>query len=133
MNYAQSNSSFAMVSPDKERDFSRYFVTGYGRTLSGILYKAASLAVQRVLGSDTQIPGLVLTVQTAGEALNFNPHLQGLVTNGTFDEAGTFTPVTVIDTELLTAHFQDEVLSELVGRGLITDEVARQNRKYPRR
>jgi hypothetical protein len=98
----------------------------YDRTLSGILFRAASIAVQRVLGTDTQTAGLVLTVQTAGEALNFNPHLHGLVTNGTFDETGAFTPVTVIDTELITAHFQDEVLSELVVRGLITDEVPRQ-------
>jgi len=44
----------------------------YDRSLNNILFQAAATAVHSVLGSDTQSTGLVLTVQTAGEALNFN-------------------------------------------------------------
>lgn len=76
--------------------------------------------------TDTQSAALVLTVQTAGESLNFNPHLHGLLADGTFDEAGAFTPFAAIDSERIAAHFRDRVLAELVTRGLITDEVPAQ-------
>ncbi|NDC37265.1 MAG: hypothetical protein EBZ48_04350 [Proteobacteria bacterium] len=81
----------------------------YDRSLHNILFQAAATAVHSVLGSDTQTPALILTVQTAGEALNFNPHLHGLLASGTFDATGKFTPLTAIDTNALT-------------RGLITDD-----------
>ena len=98
----------------------------YDRRLLDILFKAAASAVEAVLGSDTQSPAVVLTVQTAGEALNFNPHLQGLLADGTFDAAGVFTPLAAIDTERMAAHFRDHVLAALVTRGLISDEVPAQ-------
>jgi hypothetical protein len=41
----------------------------YDRSLSNILFQAAATTVQEVLGSDTETPALVLTLQTAGEAL----------------------------------------------------------------
>lgn len=98
----------------------------YDRSLLDILFKAAASAVQVVLGTGAQIPALILTVQTAGEALNFNPHLHGLLADGTFDEAGAFTPFAAIDSERIAEHFRDHVLAELVTRGLITDEVPAQ-------
>ncbi len=94
----------------------------YDRSLNNILFQAAVTAVQTVLGSDTRNTALVLTVQTAGEALNFNPHLHGLIADGTFETCGKFTPLAVIDTEALTRHFENEVLAKLVTRGLITDD-----------
>jgi hypothetical protein len=98
----------------------------YDRSLLDILFKAAASAVQAVRESDTQIPALILTAQTAGEALNFNPHLHGLLADGTFDEEGVFTPFAAIDTARIAEHFRDSVLAELVTRGLITDEVPAQ-------
>ena len=98
----------------------------YDRSLLDILFKAAASAVQNVLGSDTQTPALVLTAQPAGKSLNFNPHLHGLLADGTFDEEGIFTPFATIDTERFAEHFRDRVLAELVTRGLITDEVPAQ-------
>lgn len=94
----------------------------YDRSLNNILFKAAATAVHSVLGSDTQSTALILTVQTAGEALNFNPHLHGLLADGTFDASGKFTPLATIDTDALSQHFENEVLAELVTRRLITDE-----------
>jgi hypothetical protein len=98
----------------------------YDRRLNGILFRAAYAAVRTALGSDTQSPALILTLQTAGEALNFNPHLHGLLADGTLDHAGNFSPFPAIDTDALTRHFENEVLAELVTRGLITDEVPAQ-------
>lgn len=94
----------------------------YDRRLNNILFLAAAAAVHSVLGSDTQTPALILTVQTAGEALNFNPHLHGLLADGTFEVAGKFTPLAAIDTDALSRHFENEVLAALVTRGLITDD-----------
>ncbi|WKZ58013.1 MAG: transposase [Bdellovibrionota bacterium] len=98
----------------------------YDRSLNNILFQAAANAVHSVLGSDTQTTALVLTLQTAGEALNFNPHLHGLLADGIFDAAGNFTPYTAIDTERIAEHFMDGVLAELISRGLITDDVPAQ-------
>lgn len=94
----------------------------YDRSLNNILFQAAATAVHSVLGSDTQIPALILTMQTAGEALNFNPHLHGLLASGTFDASGKFTPLVAIDTDPLSQHFESGVLAALVTRGLITDD-----------
>ena len=94
----------------------------YDRSLNNILFQAAANAVHSVLGSDTQSTALILTVQTAGEALNFNPHLHGLLADGTFDAAGKFTPLAAIDTDALSQLFENEVLAELVTRELITDD-----------
>jgi hypothetical protein len=94
----------------------------YDRSLNNILFQAAATAVHSVLGSDTQIPALILTLQTAGEALNFNPHLHGLLASGTFDASGKFTPLVAIDTDPLSQHFESGVLAALVTRGLITDD-----------
>lgn len=98
----------------------------YDRSLNNILFQAAATAVQQVLGSDTQTTALVLTVQTAGEALNFNPHLHGLLVDGTFDVSGKFTPLAGIDTEALARHFENEVLAKFVTRSLISDDEAAQ-------
>jgi len=98
----------------------------YDRSLNNILFQAAANAVHAVLGSDTQSPALVLTVQTAGEALNFNPHLHGLLADGTFETSGKFTPLAAIDTDALSQHFESGVLAALVTRGLITDDNAAQ-------
>lgn len=98
----------------------------YDRDLNTILFRAAAEAVRTVLGSDGNTPAVVLTLQTAGEALNFNPHLHGLIADGSFDAAGNFTPFATIDTERIAEHFRDHVLAELVTRGLITDEVPAQ-------
>ncbi|WKZ56135.1 MAG: transposase zinc-binding domain-containing protein [Bdellovibrionota bacterium] len=98
----------------------------YDRELNTILFQAAAEALRAVLGTDSRTPALVLTLQTAGEALNFNPHLHGLLADGTFDAAGNFAPFPAIDTERMAEHFRDRVLSELVTRGLITDEVPAQ-------
>jgi hypothetical protein len=99
----------------------------YDRELNSILFRAAAEAVDAVLVPDGKsFPGMILTLQTAGEALNFNPHLHGLLTDGTFDAAGNFAPFADIDTERITEHFRDRVLAELVSRGLVTDEVPAQ-------
>ena len=58
----------------------------YNRSLCSILFTAAwetLLELLQIAAPGT--PAAVLVIQTAGESLNFNPHIHGVVTSGTFD------------------------------------------------
>lgn len=87
---------------------------------------SSAAAVHAVQGTDTETPALVLTLQTAGEALNFNPHLHRLLADGLFDTSGSFTPFNTLDTAPLTRHFADHVLAALTAKELITDDTITQ-------
>ena len=62
----------------------------YERGLNDILFRAAWGSITEVLGSELAVPAAVLTVQTAGDALNFHPHLHGCLANGLFAADGIF-------------------------------------------
>jgi hypothetical protein len=63
----------------------------YNRALNDILFAAAWGSLSEVLGRDSGIlAAVVVTVQTAGEALNFHPHLHGCLADGLFSPDGTF-------------------------------------------
>ena len=49
----------------------------YDRKLNTILFRATWGALSQVLGIDERELAAVFTVQTAGEALNYHPHLHG--------------------------------------------------------
>ena len=68
----------------------------------------------------------MLTVQTAGENLNFHPHLHGGLADGLFAPDGTFTPFKIIDQAKLQQRFGELVLAALLKNELITDEIATQ-------
>lgn len=78
------------------------------------------------LGADDAELAAILTLQTSGEALNFNPHLHGMLANGLFMPDGTFKPFDTLDCNALCATFCDRVLAALHKKELITDEVVSQ-------
>ena len=86
-----------------------------------ILFDALWGSIGEQLGIDG-VPGLVLNVQTAGEALNYNPHLHGILSNGSFRADGSFKPFDNIDTEKLTLGFATRVLSAMRAKGLLDAE-----------
>ena len=49
----------------------------YDRKLNTILFRAAWGALSQALGIDERELAAIFTVQTAGEALNYHPHLHG--------------------------------------------------------
>ncbi|RIL06880.1 MAG: hypothetical protein DCC75_10480 [Proteobacteria bacterium] len=97
----------------------------YDRGLSSILFDAAWGSLLEVLGK-YGIPALVLTLQTAGEALNFHPHLHGCLANGLFSKDVTFKEFKNIDQLKLTQRFEERVLAALHSRELISDDVVAQ-------
>lgn len=60
----------------------------YDRKLCDILFKSAWRSISECLRMDDAEPALVLTLQTAVEALNWNPHLHGMLADGVFLEEG---------------------------------------------
>ena len=54
----------------------------YDRKLYTILFRAAWGALKEFLGVDERELAAIFTVQTAGEALNYHPHLHGLLADG---------------------------------------------------
>jgi hypothetical protein len=60
------------------------------------------------------IPGAVISVQTFGEFLNFNPHLHIIATDGCFDENGIFMKSRTPNATELEAVFASEVFNMLI-------------------
>lgn len=65
----------------------------------------------------------MLVFQSAGESLNFNPHLHGIIIGGVFDGHGSFHEIWFMNTEKLSSLFMHKVLSKLKRLGLIDDGV----------
>jgi len=105
--------------PKRLRPFFRY-----DRKLLSVLCRAAWLAIKENLAEGS--PGLVLTVQTAGEALNFNPHLHGMLSDCLFRPDGTVEQLGELELEVLSRSFAKYVLTELVKRELIELELKEQ-------
>jgi len=98
----------------------------YDRSVGDELFEAAWGGIKEVLGSNAGVPAVVLTLATAGEALNFHPHLHGSLADGPFSPQGSFTPFKIIDQARLEHRFSERVLAGLLERGLIDDGVVSQ-------
>ena len=75
-----------------------------------------------MLGIEGGVAATVLTLQTAGEALNFHPHLHGVLADGIFYPDDTFQRFAVIDQGALHKAFGDRVLAELRDGDHIAEE-----------
>lgn len=100
----------------------------YDRKLAGILFCAAWESIGELLQAVVPegAPGTVLVFQSAGESLNFNPHIHGIVSGGVFDGAGRFHEIRLMSSEKLEKLFTHKVLSALKRRELIDDAVISQ-------
>ncbi len=66
--------------------------------------------LSKVLGIDERELAAIFTLQTAGEALNFHPHLHGILADGYWKD-GVFTRFSVIDIAALNQAFAERVLA----------------------
>jgi Putative transposase len=98
---------------------------GYDRKLNTVLFRAAWSALSQVLGIDERELGAIFTVHTAGEALNYHPHLHGILADGYWRD-GIFTRFPEINLEVLTQAFGERVLAQLHKRELLTDDAVAQ-------
>ncbi len=102
-----------------------YFM--YDRRLLAKLSRCAWNVVRRYLTEavpyDDAVPGAVITVQTFGDALNFNPHLHIIATDGCFYGNGSFIVCPRPDGKTLDELFRHEVFKLLKSEGKITDSI----------
>ena len=82
----------------------------YDRKLNTILFKAAWGALLHVLGIDERELAAIFTVQTAGEALNYHPHLHGLLADGYWKD-GVFTSFGEVGLKAIEEAFAERVLA----------------------
>jgi len=78
--------------------------------------------VRRGAGRDLR-PGLVVSVATAGDLLQWHPHLHLLTTDGGFAPDGRFLPLPEWDATLLMGLFRERILACLLDRHAISPEL----------
>ena len=95
----------------------------YDRSNASKIFKAAWRSVLEHVGQEHFQPGLILTLQTAGDSLNFNPHLHGLLSNSLFGPDGSSSIIPEIDCNIITRRFAELTLQGFCKSELITHEV----------
>ena len=65
--------------------------------------------------------GAILALHTAGDSLNFNPHIHGLVTNGILIEQGIFYPLPDFKSTKFTEYFTHRVMTLMKRAGLVPE------------
>ncbi|MCA9375289.1 transposase [Candidatus Dojkabacteria bacterium] len=66
-------------------------------------------------------PGAILALHTAGDSLNFNPHIHGLVTNGVLGENSIFYPLPDFKSSKFTEYFAHRLLTLMKRAELVPD------------
>ncbi len=115
----------------------RHLVLTMPRLLRGIFRKrrellidlsqcaAAALAeyMRRHLGAHTR-PGIVVSITTAGDLIQWHPHAHLLLSDGAFSDDGSFHPLESWDGEAVMKLFRERLLARLIERHAISSELA---------
>ena len=105
----------------------------YDRGLFKFLYQAAWKAwkdyAEGVHADGT--PAAIMSLHTAGDLLNFHPHLHALVLSGVVDSSGNYLEIINIDRELLTEFFAEEVYKIFFNQGLLSEDDIRSMKSWP--
>ncbi len=109
--------------------------TRFDRKLLGKLcscaWKCMRAEVQRGLGRDDVLPGMVAAIQTHGELLHWHPHIHTLVACGAFSPRGEFLEVPQFDLERLHAAWREAVFALYLAEEKIEAEVVESMRGWP--
>jgi len=92
--------------------------------LSQCSAEALSEYLRREVGVDTR-PGIVVSVASAGDLLQWHPHGHILVTDGAFSDDGAFHPLQTWDGDAVMKLFRERLLARLIERHAISEELAR--------
>lgn len=69
---------------------------------------------------NSSLPGCACSIQTFGDFLGFNPHCHIIITDGCFDDTGSFHITRYYDSFALQQLFRHKVLTMLLDKGAIT-------------
>lgn len=67
------------------------------------------------------MPGIILSIQTSGDLMVFNPHNHCIVSDGVFDLQGKFHPMKKIDSDSARIIFREKVFKMLKEHNRISD------------
>ena len=76
------------------------------------------------MGPDTR-PGIVVSIATSGDLLQWHPHGHILVTEGAFSDDGAFHPLETWDADAVMKLFRERLLARVIERHAISEELAR--------
>jgi hypothetical protein len=85
--------------------------------------EAVSELMRRALGAEAR-PGIVVSIATAGDLLQWHPHGHVLASDGAFSDDATFHPLPSWDGGTLMVLFRERLLARLVERHAISAELA---------
>jgi hypothetical protein len=86
--------------------------------------EALSESMRREIGSGTR-PGIVVSIATSGDLMQWHPHGHLLVTDGALSDAGPFRPVEAWDADAVMKLFRERLLARLIERHAISEDLAR--------
>jgi len=108
--------------------------TRFDRKLLGKLCTCAwtciKAEVQRLLGCDDVVPGMIAAIQTHGELLHYNPHVHVLLACGAFTPQGEFLELPELDMARLEAAWQEAVFALYLREEKIEPEVVENMRGW---
>jgi len=97
------------------------------RELLGELARAGAEAVKELIrhagGEGDVRPGIVVSVATAGDLLQWHPHLHLITTDGGRGKDGSWHTLAEWDTERLMRLFRDQLLGRLLDKRAISQEL----------
>jgi Transposase zinc-binding domain/Putative transposase len=95
----------------------------YHRRELGLLCQSAWQALremfQEVAFDRSALPGVVITVQSYGDLLNFHPHIHAIASRGVWSADGCFEPIPTLDALQLMLLFRQHLLANLLACGRI--------------
>jgi len=74
---------------------------------------------QEVSSDSSAVPGVVLSVQSYGDRLNFHPHVHAIASRAVWSSDGSFEPIPAFDSRQLMLLFRYHVLRNLLASGRI--------------
>ena len=99
----------------------------FDRELISKLYQAAWQAWNDIVGASGKT-GAIMALHTAGDLLNFHPHIHSLCLDGFVNDETRYVQHSTIDQPLLQEYFAENVFASLLEAGLITEDVIDQIR-----
>jgi len=80
--------------------------------------------MKRQVGADAR-PGIVVSIASAGNLLQWHPHGHLLVTDGAFSDDGAFHPLETWDGDAVMKLFRERLLARLTEQHAISEALAR--------
>jgi len=105
----------------------------FRRDLLGELARCAWKSIQQYLeasASNDVLPAGILSIQTAGDFLNWNPHIHSLIACAVFHPDGSFQPVPLLQSNIIQELFEANVFRLLVKKELIGKDLIAKMRSW---